>query len=43
MEVAIGEYFYKEKMNDPTVNFDWEYILIENKKLEMPGVCQGEK
>ena len=41
MEVAIGEYFYKEKMNDPTVNFDWEYILIENKKVRnawcMPG------
>jgi len=41
MENAIGEYFYKEKLNDPTVNFDWEYILIENKKVRnawcMPG------
>jgi len=41
MEDAIGEYFYKEKMEDPTVNFDWEYILIENKKVRnawcMPG------
>ena len=41
MEDAIGEYFYKEKINDPTVNFDWEYILIDNKKVRnawcMPG------
>ena len=32
MENSIGEYFYQSKLNDPTVNFDWEYILIENKK-----------
>jgi predicted Zn-dependent protease len=41
MEIAIGEYFYNEKLNDPTVNFDWEYILIDNKKVRnawcMPG------
>ena len=41
MENAIGEYFYKEKLNDPTVNFDWEYILIDNEKVRnawcMPG------
>jgi predicted Zn-dependent protease len=41
MENAIGEYFYKKKLNDPTVNFDWEYILIDNKKVRnawcMPG------
>jgi predicted Zn-dependent protease len=41
MENAIGEYFYKEKLNDPTVNFDWDYILIDNKKVRnawcMPG------
>jgi predicted Zn-dependent protease len=41
MENAIGEYFHKEKLNDPTVNFDWEYILIDNKKVRnawcMPG------
>jgi predicted Zn-dependent protease len=38
---SIGEYFYKEKLDDPTVNFDWEYILIDNKKVRnawcMPG------
>ncbi len=41
MENSISEYFYKQNINDPTVNFDWEYILIENKKVRnawcMPG------
>ena len=41
MENSISEYFYQVKMNDPTINFDWEYILIENKKIRnawcMPG------
>ncbi len=41
MENSIGEYFYKEKLNNPTENFDWEYILIDNKKVRnawcMPG------
>jgi predicted Zn-dependent protease len=38
---SIGEYFYKSQITDPTQNFDWEYILIENKKVRnawcMPG------
>ena len=41
MENSIAEYFYQAKINDPTVNFDWEYILIDNKKVRnawcMPG------
>ena len=41
MEDSIGEYFYQQNLNDPTINFDWEYILIENKKIRnawcMPG------
>jgi len=41
MENSIAEYFYQSKLNDPTVNFDWEYILIDNKKVRnawcMPG------
>ncbi len=41
MEYSIGEYFYQTKQDDPTQNFDWEYILIENKKIRnawcMPG------
>ena len=41
MENSISEYFYQTKMDDPTANFDWEYILIDNKKVRnawcMPG------
>ncbi len=41
MENSIGEYFYQSNLDDPTTNFDWEYILIENKKVRnawcMPG------
>ena len=41
MENSIGEYFYQAKIDDPTANFDWEYILIDNKKVRnawcMPG------
>merc|ERR1711991_1141787 len=41
MEDSIGEYFYQAKLDDPTKYFDWEYILIENKKIRnawcMPG------
>tara|TARA_B100000965_G_scaffold206118_1_gene172107 strand:- start:489 stop:1283 length:795 start_codon:yes stop_codon:yes gene_type:complete len=41
IENSISEYFYKENLNDPTTNFQWEYILIENKKVKnawcMPG------
>ena len=41
MEDSISEYFYKAKLNDPTANFDWEYILKNNKKVRnawcMPG------
>ena len=41
MEASIAEYFYKANLDDPTKNFDWDYILIENKKVKnawcMPG------
>ena len=41
MEQSISEYFYRVDKADPTANFDWEYILIENKKIKnawcMPG------
>ncbi len=41
MEDSISEYFYKEDLKDPTTNFQWEYILIDNKKIKnawcMPG------
>jgi predicted Zn-dependent protease len=41
MEDSISEYFYRVGIDDPTTNFNWEYILIENKKVKnawcMPG------
>ena len=41
MEDSISEYFLQSNLNDPTAKFDWEYILIENKKIKnawcMPG------
>ena len=41
MENSIGEYFYQSNINDPTIGFNWEYILIDNKKVRnawcMPG------
>ena len=41
MDYSISEYFDKSNIPDPTINFDWEYILIDNKKIKnawcMPG------
>ena len=41
MEDSISEYFDRENLDDPTKNFDWEYILIDKKKIRnawcMPG------
>ena len=41
IENSITEYFFKKNLTDPTSNFQWEYILIENKKVKnawcMPG------
>ena len=43
MEDSISEYFYISKLNDPTQNFDWEYILIENKKVRNASCMPGGK
>ena len=41
MEDSISKYFDLKKIPDPTTNFQWEYILIDNKKVKnawcMPG------
>ena len=41
IEEAVTEYFYRNNIKDPTANFDWEYILVDNKKIKnawcMPG------
>ena len=33
MENSISEYFYRAGLEDPTLNFEWEYILIDRKKV----------
>jgi len=41
IEYSISEYFSRKNLPDPTANFDWDYILIDNKKVKnawcMPG------
>jgi len=41
IENAITKYFDSMNIDDPTKNFNWEYILIDNKKIKnawcMPG------
>ena len=41
IEYSISEYFDSSNIKDPTIGFDWEYILIDNKKVKnawcMPG------
>ena len=41
IEDSISEYFYQSNLKDPTTNFQWDYILIDNKKVKnawcMPG------
>ena len=41
IEDAVSEYFYGNNIVDPTANFMWEYILVDNKKIKnawcMPG------
>ena len=41
MEDSISSYFDRNNLIDPTINFDWEYILIDKKKVKnawcMPG------
>ena len=41
IELSISEYFNRANILDPTIGFDWEYILIDNKKVKnawcMPG------
>ena len=41
IEVAISKYFASQNIVDPTIGFEWEYILIDNDKVLnawcMPG------
>ena len=41
MEVAVSTFFKKEGKKDPTLNFAWDYVLVDNDKIVnawcMPG------
>ena len=41
MENSVSSFFINQKKKDPTENFEWEYILVENDKVVnawcMPG------
>ena len=41
IEVAVSAFFAKKKEDDPTKNFGWDYILVDNDKVAnawcMPG------
>ena len=41
MEKAVSAFFLKEEKDDPTKNFGWDYILVDNDKIVnawcMPG------
>jgi len=41
MELSVSSFFEKQKKDDPTENFGWDYILVDNDKVVnawcMPG------
>ena len=41
IQKAVSNFFLKKNLTDPTRNFSWEYILVDNKKVKnawcMPG------
>ena len=34
IEDAVSAYFLKEKLEDPTQDFDWDYVLVKNDKVK---------
>jgi len=43
IEYAVSAYFDSVNKNDPTYNFQWEYILIDNKKIKNAWCLPGGK
>ena len=41
MENAVSSFFNNQNKEDPTTNFEWEYVLVDNDKIVnawcMPG------
>ena len=32
IEVAVSSFFEKQNKDDPTKNFAWDYVLVDNDK-----------
>ena len=43
IEEAVSSYFVSVNKNDPTYNFQWEYILIDNDKIKNAWCLPGGK
>ena len=43
IENSITQYFAINNLEDPTANFEWEYILIDNKKVKNAWCLPGGK
>ena len=43
IENSVSSYFSREGLSDPTRNFQWEYILIDNDKIKNAWAMPGGK
>ena len=43
IEYSVSSYFNREDLKDPTRNFQWEYILIDNDKIKNAWAMPGGK
>ena len=43
IEYSVSSYFDREDLKDPTRNFQWEYILIDNDKMKNAWAMPGGK
>ena len=43
IEESVSTFFYSTNKKDPTYNFRWEYILIDNDKVKNAGCLPGGK
>ena len=43
IQIGVTTYFEKNNLDDPTKNFQWEYILIDNEKIKNAWCLPGGK
>ena len=43
IENSVSSYFDRKNLADPTINFQWEYILIDNDKMKNAWAMPGGK